>query len=72
MIPYLELFQTDKPIMPYISDELLEIIFNILSRFIKKHVSDTARNIVKIDFNKKENIVSPDKVDVGVCCKASC
>ena len=69
LIPYLELFQTDKPMMPYISDELLKILINLLSRFIKKPVLDTARNIVKIDFDKKENIVSPDKVDVGFAAK---
>ena len=31
LIPYLELFQTDKPMMPYISDELLKVLINLLS-----------------------------------------
>ena len=69
LMPYLELFQTDKPMMPYISDELQKILTNLLNRFVKKSVLDTTRNIVKVDFNKKENIVSPDKVDVGFAAK---
>ena len=34
-----------------------------------KPVLNIARNIVKIYFNKKENIVLPDKVDKGFAAK---
>ena len=58
-----KLFQTDKPIMPYISDELQVILTILLSRFIKTICIRYSQYIVNVVFNKKENIISQDKVD---------
>ena len=69
LVPFLELFQTDKPMVPFLCGGLENIMTNLLQRFIKKQVLDKATNVSKIDVFKKDNLVSPDKVDVGFAAK---
>lgn len=38
LVPFLELFQTEKPMMSFISSELQKILNNLLGRFMKKKI----------------------------------
>lgn len=70
LVPFPELFQTEKPMMSFISSELQKILNNLLGRFMKKKsVLNTTRNVVKVDNKKKENIVTADRVDKGFAAK---
>ena len=51
---------------------LYTILWTLLEKFIKKSVLEEATTVAKlskIDVPKKENILSPKKVDVGFACK---
>jgi len=57
---------------PFMAEELYSILWTLLEKFIKKSVLEeatTAAKLSKIDVLKKENILSPKKVDVGFACK---
>jgi len=58
--------------LPFMAEELDTILWTLLEKFIKKSVLEeatTAAKRSKIDVLKKENILSPKKVDVGFACK---
>ena len=42
---------------------------NLRGRFIKKSVLDSAGNVGKVDVRNKENIVPPERVDIGFAAK---
>jgi len=70
--PFLKKFQTDKPMVPFLSEELQCILKAILGKFVKQSVLDeatTAVKLVKIDVMKKDSIVAPKKVDTGFAAK---
>ena len=69
LVPFLELFQTNKPMVPFLCSGLENILTNLLQRFIKNQGLKDATNVSKIDVFKKDNLVSPDKVDVGFAAK---
>lgn len=55
--------------VPFLCNELENIMANLLQRFIKNQSLKYATNVSKIDVFKKDNLVSPDKVDVGFAAK---
>lgn len=66
--PFLEKFQTESPMMPFMADELKIILFTLLSKFIKRYVLDSATTmaqLAKIDVYKDTNLVPAKKVDIG-------
>ena len=71
--PFLERYQTDKPMMPFIAADLQCVLVSVLSRFIKRSVLDSITSqqaLAKLDVQKKENIVSPpEKVEIGFAAK---
>lgn len=71
--PFLERYQTDKPMMPFIAEDLQGVFVSVLSRFVKRSVLDAITSqqaLAKLDVQKKENIVSPpEKVEIGFAAK---
>ena len=58
--------------LPFMAEELYTILWTLLEKFIKKSVHEeatTAAKLSKIDVLRKENILSPKKVDVGFAWK---
>ena len=46
--PYLTLYQTDKPMMPFMSADLFDLLKNVMGRVIKPEVMTTASTALKI------------------------
>ena len=72
LTPFLKKVQSEEPVLPFMAEELYTILWTLLEKFIKKSVLEeatTAAKLSKIDVLKKENILSPKKVDVGFACK---
>ena len=71
--PFLERYQTDKPMMPFIAADIQGVLVSVLSRFIKRSVLDSITSqqaLAKLDVKKQENIVSPpEKVEIGFAAK---
>ena len=72
LTPFLKKFKSEEPMLPFMAEEFYTILWTLLEKFIKKSVlqeATTAAKLSKIDVLKKENILSPKKVDVGFACK---
>ena len=66
-------FQTDRPMVPFLSEELDSIIRRLLSLFIKKKVlteAGTPHALMKIDIQKKENRLLLDHLGLGSATKS--
>ena len=62
---FLKIFQTDNPMLPFLSDVLENLVHRLLRIFIKSKIVEdavTAYNLTKIDLQKKENQISLEKV----------
>jgi hypothetical protein len=65
--PYLKVFQSDKPIFPFITCELEVIIRALMKRFVKPEVLNQATNaykLLKVDLGEN-SCVTHSKVDIG-------
>ena len=60
-------FQSDKPLTPFLSSEVCNIIGSLMQRFVKKDVlseDSTADKLVKLDVTDKSIHVNYKKVDI--------
>ncbi|XP_056262502.1 uncharacterized protein LOC130188267 isoform X3 [Pseudoliparis swirei] len=69
---FLTKYQTDEPVMPFISKDLSVLMKSLLKRFIKAEIVDdiTALQMVKLDTNAKEARVHVKHVDIGLGAEA--
>lgn len=65
--PFLATYQTDRPMVCFLSDDLCLAIRSLMRRFIKSDVLEEANDerLVKIDVSDKKIHVDHKKVDVG-------
>ena len=72
MRPYLQTFQSDGPLLPFITSELETLLWTLMGKFMKRAVLEGANSAYKI---AKQNMldsathVAPSEVDIGFCCK---
>ena len=68
MKPFLTAYQTDTPMLPYLYDELLNLVKELMAWSIKNDVLEKAQSgmtLCKVDVHKKENHVITKNIDVG-------
>ena len=68
VMPFLKVFQADKPMIPFICEDLLRLVKGLMDRFIKSEVMQTITQIedlVKTDINNKENYCKNKEMVVG-------
>ena len=64
--PYLTLYQTERPMMPFMSSDLLDLLKSLMSRVIKADVMKTAAsNICDVNVTDVANQVNYKNVDIG-------
>lgn len=66
--PFLVTFQSDKPLTPFLSSELCNLLRSLMQRFMKKEVlseATTADKLVKLDVADKQIHVNYKKIDIG-------
>jgi hypothetical protein len=66
--PFLTIYQTDRPMVPFIAQDLYAMTKNVLQRFIKRDVIDGITSIVKllnIDIKDKDTYKAHKKIDIG-------
>ena len=66
--PFLATFQSDKPLTPFPSSELCNIIRSLMQRFVKKDVlseASTADKLVKVHVTDNSIHVNYKKIDIG-------
>lgn len=69
--PFLAKYQTSKPMLPFLSDDLCMIIRSLMRRFIKSDILKDASDeqLVKIKVADQKIHVNHKKVDVGFACE---
>lgn len=66
--PFLLLFQSDNPLVPFIVSILQQIIEGLMKRFVKADVLEKASSLVKllkIDIDETKNLLDLKKIDIG-------
>ena len=69
---YLVVFQSDSPLVPFLSDAIERIYRKIAKMFIKKEVlenADTPLKLIKLEVSKKENQCAVELVNLGTATK---
>ena len=77
--PFLQRFQTDALMAPFLHAELVIVLLVLMKRFLKRDLMDkatTPQQLSKLDVNSKESLKKPKDIDVGnetksFLCKAS-
>lgn len=66
--PFLMHFQTDKPMIPFLAQEISKIIKEIMDKFIKKHLLPdemSMSSIMNIDINQSKNYIPIKNIVIG-------
>ena len=66
--PFLQLYQTDKPMLPFLADDMHIMLKALMKRFLKSEIlkgADSLVKLVKLDVKAHENHLSHSKIDVG-------
>ena len=65
--PFLELYQNDFPMIPYMSDDIINIVKTLMKLFIKADVVDSCsyKDLRKIHWSSKDNFISSYSINVG-------
>lgn len=66
--PFLKKYQTDEPVLPFLSKDLTELMMSLLRRFIKREVlhNITALQLTKLDVTDKTIWLSPQDISIGL------
>lgn len=70
--PFLKLYQTDKPMMPFVSGDLTNMLRNLMGKFIKLSVvknATTTLKLLEVDYADPVNHVDVAKLRVGLVTK---
>ena len=74
MQPYLQVFQSDAPLLPFVTSDLQGLLETLMSKFVKQgelEKAGTAFKFVKLDVTQPSAQVAPWDADVGFAAKAS-
>ena len=74
MQPYLQVFQSDAPLLPFVTSDLQGLLETLMSKFVKQgelEKAGTAFKHVKLDVTQPSAQVAPQDADVGFAAKAS-
>ena len=68
--PFLTEFQADEPKVAFLYDSLSTLYIDILKRIVKPDVlQEHNNNILKVDLNNNQNLLSAEKVKIGYATK---
>ena len=75
MRPYLQTFQSDGPLLPFITSELETLLWTLMGKFIMKRAvlegANSAYKIAKLNVLDSATHVAPSEVDTGFTAKTT-
>ena len=74
MRPYLQTFQSDGPLLPFITSELETLLWTLMGKFMKRAVlegANSAYKIAKLNMLDSATHVAPSEVDIGFAAKTT-
>ncbi|XP_072562663.1 uncharacterized protein [Paramormyrops kingsleyae] len=71
--PFMKMYQTDEPVMPFLGKDLAELIKSLLRRCVKREVLQdiTPLQLTKLDTSDKTLLLLPQKIDIGLGAEAA-
>lgn len=69
--PFLKLFQSDEPLVPFLYTDLIIILKMVMSRFIKQELLNQYTDISKTDILIIDNNVGAKKINLGYMTRAA-
>ena len=75
MRPYLQTFQSDRPLLPFITSELETLLQTLMGKFIMKRAvlegANSAYKIAKLNVLDSATHVAPSEVDIGFTARTT-
>ena len=74
MKPYLQVFQSDAPLLPFVTSELHALLQTLMGKFVKKQeleAADSPYKIAKLNVSHAASRVTPSDIDIGFGAKAT-
>ena len=74
MRPYLQTFQSDGPLLPFITSELETLLWTLMGKFMKRAVlegANSAYKIAKLNVLDSATHIAPSEVDIGFAAKTT-
>ena len=65
--PFLKKYQSDKPMIPFMYEDLKDLVSRLLELFVKPAILEknkTGKKMMKLDLYDKEILLSADKINV--------
>ena len=65
--PFLKKYQSDKPMIPFMYEDLKDLVSRLLELFVKPDILEknkTGKKMIKLDLYDKEILLSADKINV--------
>lgn len=73
--PYLTVYQSNQPLLPFMYDDLYSLLRNLMVRFIKTEIMSPVTNVNKlkaVDFVAKANHKTLHSIDIGFAASSVC
>ena len=68
--PFLKMFQTGKPMAPFLAEEIHKIMKEIMEKFVKEELlTDSISLLIDVDVEEAKNHVETKKVKIGYAAK---
>lgn len=70
--PFLAIYQTNRPMVPFLASNLEKLLRSVMSRFLKESVTTSAKTftqLAKIDVTSNDNSKLSKAVDIGIITK---
>jgi len=71
---FLEMFQTDKPIVPYLESSLVDIFYSLMKMVVKPEVLDGMKGrsfkLIKFDLSKSEDLLHYQLIQLPTATKS--
>ena len=74
MKPYLQMFQSDAPLLPFVTSELHALLQTLMGKFVKREELEAANSpykIAKLNVSHAASHVTPSEIDIGFAAKAT-
>ena len=66
---FLELHQADRPLLPFLAQDLGSLIKSLMTSIVKEEVMEKTTALSAYNVKFEENLKDPSKVDVGILCQ---
>ena len=74
MKPYLQVFQSDAPVLPFVTSELHALLQTLMGKFVKRQeleAADSPYKIAKLNVLHAASHVAPSDIDIAFAAKAT-